>query len=1124
MEMCKPKIIKLFLFILIFFSGIKTGFSQVDLDAGLVVHLPMNGNTNDVSGNNNHGTGVNAIALTTDRFGIANRAYELDGIDDFIKIADPAQGLSTTPFSNVLWFYAETNQVKALLGKRDYGPTNGQQYQLSIFRDASTTLSSAVVSSELPCSGDLTPSVLDFASYTGPLCLNRWYCVVVTFDGKFHRIFLDGIKVSESVPHFPKMVECPSELRLGNWWEGDPLNFKGKLDDFRWYNRVLNEEEIEALSNDRPAAPLFTLDFQFSQLECNPKGFVFKVTQSSGNGFRWEYGDGGTGTGSNTQHVYNSFGNFPVKLIVGDGFCADTVEKVITTTHQKQDIIQQQDTVICKGSEVILRAKSQGTYCWNGTTASNEITVKPDKKTTYLISTLKDGPNLIVNGNFSSGNSGYTSDYFYTSPNSGTGQIFIGKDPETWNPDFCNACGDHTTGTGNFLMVNASLVSDSRVWYKNVIVTKNTNYVFSFWIFSGTTSNHPSIDVKINNKPIGNYTRTSIQAGNWTNVIFNWNSENENSAAISITSTNFSTAEGNDFGIDDISFYSRTVVIDSVTIDVKDAIGKLIAIPDTSICPGEHLQLFVSGSTQVKWTPATGLSDPSVLNPIANPVSTIRYVVSETAPGKCPANDTVLVTLKDKPKATVSNDTTLCKGRPGLPGVQISASGGESFNWFPSLGLSNVNIGNPIANPSATTKYNVEVTGKNGCADTAEVLITVAAFVNVKASDDVTICFGKQVTINAVGAADYFWAPSTGLSSATVSNPVANPTITTTYIVSSASAGFCSGRDTVTVTVNQLPLVSVTPGDTLICNGSEFQLNAYGGSQYEWSPLQGLTNASISNPWAKPNSKTTYHVNVTDVNGCSAEKDVTVDVRQVAVLSASEDKEICAGSTIQLQASGGSNYHWFPSTGLSNPEISNPTARPLQTTTYIVSSPDADVCSRNDTVLIVVNKLPAISVTPNEPFVCSGDRIQLFATGAGDFVWTPASGLSNSTIAAPFANPLVTTTYQVTGTDLNGCRDSIHIKVVVGPAGKIFIPNAFTPNGDGLNDCYSIKNAIGAENFELAIFNRWGERVYYSKNPDGCWDGSYKGVPQPAGNFVYYLRVKSACGSIDEKGTIALIR
>jgi gliding motility-associated-like protein len=207
------------------------------------------------------------------------------------------------------------------------------------------------------------------------------------------------------------------------------------------------------------------------------------------------------------------------------------------------------------------------------------------------------------------------------------------------------------------------------------------------------------------------------------------------------------------------------------------------------------------------------------------------------------------------------------------------------------------------------------------------------------------------------------------LSSTTIANPSANPTSTTTYIVS-AVLGPCQGSDTVVVTVLPAP-VADAGNDGRICLNDSTQLNGAGGINYQWTPATGLSNATTKNPFAKPRQTTSYNLLVTDANGCVslAADVVTITVIPPPLVNITPDTYVSPGQTIQLHAQGGVNYLWSPPTGLNNPAIPDPIATITQDITYTVVVTTPDGCKAKDSVMIKAYKGPDIYVptgfTPN---------------------------------------------------------------------------------------------------------------------------------------------------------------
>lgn len=175
-----------------------------------------------------------------------------------------------------------------------------------------------------------------------------------------------------------------------------------------------------------------------------------------------------------------------------------------------------------------------------------------------------------------------------------------------------------------------------------------------------------------------------------------------------------------------------------------------------------------------------------------------------------------------------------------------------------------------------------------------------------------------------------------------------------------------------------------------------------------------------------------------------------------------------------------------------------------------------------------VNILPIpiiIALSAND-VDCDNGQSQLTVSGAWNYIWTPVEGLNNAFIQNPIASPIATTIYKIVGKDQNGCIDSSFVTVNVSYNGKsaYYMPNAFTPNGDGLNDCFGIKNWGQINSLQFMIYNRLGEKIFYTENSLGCWDGTYKGQQQPADNYIYYIKANTVCGTTEKSGNIILIR
>ncbi|MFL5752588.1 MAG: gliding motility-associated C-terminal domain-containing protein, partial [Bacteroidia bacterium] len=445
-----------------------------------------------------------------------------------------------------------------------------------------------------------------------------------------------------------------------------------------------------------------------------------------------------------------------------------------------------------------------------------------------------------------------------------------------------------------------------------------------------------------------------------------------------------------------------------------------IAPANQIICSGISAQLNASGGVGYSWLPSGSLNNPLISNPVATPTITTTYTVTGTDAFGCSNTKASTVIVNSGPAVTASADDSICIG--GSKNIGASSGSAGTYSWLPASGLSSTNTANTVATPTTTTVYTVTLTNGAGCKGKDSVMVIVNQLPNAFAGLDTSLCAGNSVTLAASGGVTYSWSPSTGLSSTTVFNPVATPPGTLSYTLTVTDASGCIDKDTVRVAVNALP--NVDAGNyQLVCYNAPAQLSASGATNYSWNPSAGLNSSAISNPVANVNSFTTYTVTGTDANGCFKTDTVSIDVRNPVMVSAGTDDSICAGNSVQLNASAGGNaYSWSPVAGLSSATIANPLASPANTTTYTLTLTDANNCTGIDSVLVKVNQLPNANAGADTAF-CAGGSVNLAASGGGAYSWSPAAGLSSSTVSNPSANPAVPTTYTLTVTDAVGCAD-----------------------------------------------------------------------------------------------------
>ncbi len=399
------------------------------------------------------------------------------------------------------------------------------------------------------------------------------------------------------------------------------------------------------------------------------------------------------------------------------------------------------------------------------------------------------------------------------------------------------------------------------------------------------------------------------------------------------------------------------------------------------------------------------------------------------------------------------------------------------------------------------------------------------------------ITFQGVETIPDTSSLTWSWDFANGQLSQ-LQNPPAQlyraPGVFTVRLVTTNSSG-CTDTTNQLITINPLPTVVVTP-DSTICLGQSVQLNATGANTYLWlPPANNLSCTTCPNPIASPTVTTNYLVRGTTAFGCERIDSAKITVIQPSTVVAPPDDSLCIGQSLVLRASGTQVYSWTPATSLNNPNVPSPIARPVTTTTYIVTGSDFKGCfTSTDSVLVSVFSLPTVNVGPDITISAGTTDLQLNAQYSTDvlaLLWSPASGLSCTTCPNPIAAPKITTTYTLSVTNNGGCTATDAMTVfVVCTNENIFMPNTFSPNGDGMNDVYYPRGRGINTIRGLRIFTRWGQMVYSKANfnandPSQGWDGTFRGSQLPPDVYVYTLDL--VCENqtiITLKGDITLVR
>lgn len=377
---------------------------------------------------------------------------------------------------------------------------------------------------------------------------------------------------------------------------------------------------------------------------------------------------------------------------------------------------------------------------------------------------------------------------------------------------------------------------------------------------------------------------------------------------------------------------------------------------DVSICSGASTSLNATtpGGISYAWTPTTGLSNPSIANPVATPSATTSYVVAVTNSNGCVDLDTVIVTVVPLPvpSITANGPTTFCVG----DSVKLTSVAAPFYKWntSPKDTLQSITV-------YTTGTYLVTIKNSIGCSAATYTNVTVNALPTVNAGLDAITCSNKKIQLNASGATTYKWSPGKLLNDSTLSNPLANPQLTTTYTVTGTSLKGCKSKDSVKISVMSIPPVDAGL-DTAICKHDLANLKGKIDQSCVWHPGITLSDSTVADPVASPLTTTTYTLITTGSNGCTNTDSVKITVMSLPSVKAGSDEDVCMGTPVQLNASGGVSYEWNPGISLTDSTIYNPMATPSLTTSYTLTGTGANGCSNKDTVKITVLQLPPLPV------------------------------------------------------------------------------------------------------------------------------------------------------------------
>ncbi len=591
-------------------------------------------------------------------------------------------------------------------------------------------------------------------------------------------------------------------------------------------------------------------------------------------------------------------------------------------------------------------------------------------------------------------------------------------------------------------------------------------------------------------------------------------------------------------------------ISDTIDVTVFDVTMDILG-PDTNyICLGAGVSLIALATpsgTPVEWTSSDGSVNTTATNIIVNPEVTTLYTATIAEPGTpCIAVDSILIWVDSLPAdlSIMPQDTMICNGELVIlesPTYDPIYYPNITHQWTPNSGLQSPDtLFNLVVQPGETTTYVREtINGACSSIDTAMVIVAPTTEITITPSNP-SICPGESVDLVATSPdidqiTEIAWMPEDGTMSCTdCLDPTVTPSSTTTYMIEGEFEG-CPVNSQVTVTVIPSPTVSF-PNNNIICPGESITLNQNpnAGFTYVWTSTDpNFGTSTDSAPTVSPTEDATYFVTVNN-QGCTADFEYTVIAANADITVSPAQATICPGEEVELTATTtgtAGTISWSGGNGTGE----TITVSPNGMTSYTATLTYGDNCTVSATSTISVLPIVDVDIILTAPMspsdsIYQGEVFSLQAitnpdvNSSASFEWTyngnPIGG-NGPTLTTQSLFP--DNTFTVTVTTENGCEffDEFY-QPAIPPVYQL--PNAFTPDGDGLNDVFKVVYLGLIEVETFMVFNRWGQLVYESNDIDQGWDGTHNDKPAISDVYVYLIKLKTPGETIELKGDVTLIR
>ncbi|MDB5227233.1 MAG: domain containing protein [Bacteroidota bacterium] len=903
---------------------------------------------------------------------------------------------------------------------------------------------------------------------------------------------------------------------------------------------------------------LVVSSFFAPSVQCNNLTVGFTNHSTGATTYKWYFGDGDSSTAQNPNHTYADTGHYKVTLVCNQGAVCQNISSQIVSVQFKRVSadFSVSDTLCLSPGDTIkftdLSTDAFNVVHWDWSFSTGKADTS---KNSYVI---YDGSFSTITATLTvSSINGCTSTLFrifplatkptHTLPPSLSvckgGTILIpltmqGNNIFQWSP----AAGlDNPNLQSPTATVNAAIkyyVTIKSIFGSDTCVTKDSIQL----LLNDSLEVHiaPKDPFVICNGRSITLTASTIPTGG----NFEWSSSPTFTPVLSTTNSVFVTVPGTSQ-----TFYVRSTnangcaSTDSSKVTIADSIPKVLLGDTIRVCKdsvrlnaGTPPGATVTWSTSPTFIPVIGTGSSIT---IAQTLPIVKYYI-KIQTGTCQNIDSVVVLFNDTvPQITLVDNLVLCNN---IVNVTATVDHSESIIWSTSpLFTTVIATGNNLSLTQVpkTVTYYIKATYK-GCASLDSVTVTILDIPQINISDSVFVCADSLRLIGRISNFDsVIWAYDSAFTTIFSHSPniIVSQTVPEREYYIKVYYGQCSVTDSFRVFKNDtIPTVAIGRNQTIFCSDT---VSASATADYftalAWSTDRDFINiisTSLSFTTTQLEAEKWYYFKA-NYNFCFATDSIKLENRSIKY--SKQDAEVCIGdkTTMDLHVQTPSTYnvtwHVNGDTIITN---NSSTLEVTPDTTQMVRFSIVNLydCNVTDSLRIAVHPIPVVDASVDKPVILPGEQVQLNVTQTPGFNynWTPAGAVSNPSIYNPTSSPAQTTIYTVVVSDRSQCTgmDTVSVQVLNYECslGSVFIPNAFTPNGDGINDIFKVRTNI-LRSIHLEVYDRWGIKVFQTDNIADGWDGTYKGQQATEDSYGYYFTGECLQGEqLKLKGNVSLLR